>query len=284
MSAILVTGATGNVGAEVLRLLIARGADVRAGVRDVRRPLGAETVMLDFERPETFAAALRGIDQLFLMRPPAISNVARDVFPLIDAAKAAGVTHIVFLSILGAEKMPVIPHRQIEAYLETSGIPYSFLRASFFMQNLSTTHAAEIRERDEIFVPAGKGTTSFIDVRDLAEIAVKLMTEPLTPNQAYPLTGSEALDYYQVAASFSEVLGRRITYRSPGLLRFLLRQLQAGTPLGFALVMGGIYTTARLGKAGLVTPDAETLLGRAPRTMRGFIEESRAAWERSPEG
>lgn len=278
MSTLLVTGATGNVGAEVLRLLVARGADVRAGVRDVNRPLQAPGVSLDFKRPETFAPALQGVDQLFLIRPPAISDVARDVFPLIDAAKAAGVKHIVFLSILGAEKMPFVPHRKIELYLEASGIPYSFLRASFFMQNLSTTHVDEIREHGEIFVPAGKGTTSFIDVNDIAEIAVKLMTEGVQFNQAYPLTGSEALDYHQVAATFSEVLGRPVTYRAPGLLHFLLRQLRKGTPLGFAMVMGGIYTTARLGVAGLVTPDAETLLGRAPRTMRAFIEEYRTSW------
>lgn len=283
ISRVLVTGATGNVGSEVVRLLQDTGPAVRAGVRDPdgtpRNPPGrVEYVPFDFTRPETYGPALRGVDALFLVRPPAISNTRKYVNPVIDAAKAAGVERAVFLSLLGAEKNPVVPHRRIEDYLRSSGLTFTFLRPSFFMQNLSTVHRDDIRDRGEIFVPAGRGRTSFIDARDIAAVAAKTLTESGHENRAYPLTGSEALDYDEVARIFGEVLGRRIVYPNPSVLRFAGRMLREGLPPAFVLVMIGIYTTARLGLAGTVTGDTARLLGRAPTTVREFVNDYRESW------
>lgn len=279
MGAILVTGATGNVGAEILRLLVEQGEPVFAGVRrpSVARRAYPE-VEFDFERPETFELALEGVDKVFLVRPPELSDAERIFGPFIRAAKEAGVRHIVFLSLLGAEKNRVVPHRKIEDLILASGIPYTFLRPSFFMQNLSTTHLAEIRDRDEIFVPAGRGRTSFIDVRDIAAVAAKTLTEPGHEGKAYPLTGSEALTYQEVAELFSASLGRRIAYANPSLLRFVLTKRREGVPMPFVLVMAGIYATCKLGLAGGLTPDTERLLSRPPLTMRQFIADYRDCW------
>ncbi len=278
MSRILVTGATGNVGSVVIEALSRRGISACAAVRDPRPGAIADQVLFDFERPETYAPALKGVDKLFLMRPPALTDVARYVFPLIDEAKRSGVSQIVFLSLLGAQHLPFVPHRKVELYLERSGISYTFLRASFFMQNLSTTHAREIREKNLIDVPAGMGKTSFVDVADLAEVAAIALTETGHENKAYDLTGCEALDYHEVAAILTGELGRPIRYRAPGLLGFLLWRIREGVPFGFALVMGAIYTTARMGKAALVTPELERLLGRPPQTLKHFISKERAIW------
>lgn len=207
-----------------------------------------------------------------------MTDVTRYVFPVIDEAKKRGVSQIVFLSLLGAQHLPFVPHRKVELYLERSGIPYTFLRASFFMQNLSTTHAREIRDHHLIDVPAGVGKTSFVDVEDLAEVAALALSAPGHENQAYDLTGSEALDYHEVAALLTRELGRPIAYREPGLVGFLARRVRSGLPFGFALVMGAIYTTARMGKAALVTSDLERLLGRSPRTLQGFLEKERDTW------
>lgn len=283
MSRVLVTGATGNVGAEVLRLLSEGGHPVRAATRD---PGGAgddpdgrtERVAFDFFRPETYGPALRGVDGLFLVRPPQISNTRRYLNPVVDAAKAAGVRRVVFLSLLGAEKNPVVPHRRVEDHTRASGVPYTFLRPSFFMQNLSTVHREDIRDRREIFVPAGNGKTSFIDARDVAAVAAKALTEPGHENKAYPLTGAEAPDYDEVADVFSDVLGERVRYARPSAVRFARVMLRRGLPPAFVLVMCGIYTTARLGLAGTVTPDAERLLGRPPLTMRDFVRDFRGLW------
>jgi len=141
------------------------------------------------------------------------------------------------------------------------------------MQNLLEVHRADIVEHDELFVPAGSGKTSFIDARDISEAAAVVLIEPDHANRAYDLTGPEALDYGAVATTFSEVLGRSITYPNPSLLAFSRRMYQRGTPLGFIALLCGIYTTARLGLAARVTEDSYLLLGRSPRTVRAFIED-----------
>ncbi len=159
MTTILVTGATGTVGCEVARLLGAHGLPVRAALRDPGGavPAGVAPVPFDFGRPETYDLALRGVEALFLMRPPAITDTRRYVDPLIAAAREAGVRRVVFLSVLGAERLPVVPHRRIERSLEASGMAHTFLRPSFFMQNLSGVRRADIR-RGHIVVPAGIAT------------------------------------------------------------------------------------------------------------------------------
>lgn len=283
MNSILITGSTGNVGAEVLRLLSEAGEPVVAAVRTptAGRSRVAE-VTFDFERPETYDLALNGVKRLFLVRPPALADVKRCFEPVVTAAKEAGVEHVVFLSLLGAEKNPVVPHRQIEDLIVASGLPYTFLRPSFFMQNLSTTHRDEIRNGDAIFVPAGRGRTSFIDVRDIAAVAAKTLSEPGHEFKAYPLTGSEALTYEEVARLFTDVLGRRVVYANPSILRFVLAKRRQGLPLPFILVMVGIYGTAKLGLAGTLTPDTERLLSRPPITMRQFIEDFRESWCKTP--
>lgn len=283
MERILVTGATGNVGAEVVRMLAERGAAVRAAVtptslaRYTPQP-GVTAVPFDFERPETYRAALEGVSHIFLMRPPQLTDTKRGMNPAIDAAREAGVKQIVFMSLLGASKNRVVPHRQVEDYLRGAGVAWTFLRPSFFMQNLSTTHRPDIRELGEILVPAGDGLTSFIDVRDIAEVAVKTLTESGHAFKAYPLTGAEALGYGAVARMLTEELGRPIAYRRPSIVRFARHMRRRGLAWSFIAVMVGIYTTARLGLAGLVTPDAERLLGRRPISMRQFVHDYRAAW------
>ena len=280
---VFVTGASGNVGLEVVKGLRQLGHLVRAGgtnPQTLHERFGPEvdTASLDFSQPETFPRAFQGVKSLFLMRPPHISNVKRYLFPAIDAAKQAGVQHIVFLSLIGIEHNTRVPHYAVEQYVMASGIAYTFLRASFFMQNLNTTHRAEIRERNEIFVPVGHGKTSFIDVRDIAAVAALALTQPGHENQAYDLTGGEALDYYQVAEVFSEVLRRRITYRNPSAAQFLWRQIWAGTTVPFALIMTWLYWSTRNGMAAQVTGEVQRLLGREPISLRRYVEDYREAW------
>jgi uncharacterized protein YbjT (DUF2867 family) len=282
MNSIFVTGATGNVGSEVARLLHAAGQPVRVGVRPAalagyRVPSGIEATAFDFADPATHAPALRGVRRLFLMRPPAISDTKRFINPVIDAARAAGVEQIVFLSLLGAERLRVVPHARVESYLAGAGVPWTFLRPSFFMQNLSTTHRDEIRA-GEIPVPAGGGRTSLIDIRDVAAAAARVLSEEGHSNAAYALTGVEALDYHQVAQLLSAELGRPILYRRPSIIRFVRQMRARGLAWPIILVMAGIYTTARLGLASAITPDSAHLLSRQPITMRQFVHDYRGCW------
>jgi uncharacterized protein YbjT (DUF2867 family) len=282
MSLALVTGSTGTVGAEVTRLLVEAGYPVRAAVSGVDRATtvaeGAEPVILDFNRPETYGPALRGVEALFLMRPPAIANTRRYVNPLVDVAREVGVRRVVLLSLLGAEKNPLVSHRAVERHLVSSGLPYTFLRPGYFMQNLSGIHRAEIAEHGQIIVPAGRGKTSFVDARDVAAVVARALTEDGHAFRAYPLTGPEAPDYFRVAEVFSEVLGRRIVYTRPSATEFAAGMRKRGFSWDFVAVTVGIYTAARLGSAGTLTDDLARLLGRPPTTLRRFVEDYRATW------
>lgn len=282
---VLVTGATGNVGTEVVKALQQAGQRVRAAVRDVSKAEGrfgegVEYVQFDFKRPATFEAAFKDVKRLFLMRPPDISNAERDILPAIEAAKRAGVEQVVFLSLLGVENNKVVPHHKIEELLRASGLAWTFLRAGFFMQNLDTTQRQDIQKNNDIFVPAGRGKTSFIDVRDIGAAATLALTQDGHTNKAYNLTGSEALDYYQVAAIFSEVLNRPIHYSKPSPVRFLWRWWHSRkTPLAFSLVMTTLYVTVALGWDGKISPQLGQLLGRPPLTMRQYVEDYKQVWE-----
>ena len=287
---VLVTAGTGTVGRHVVAALADDPVDVRVASRDPERAretlagddhveLSAaalddvEVVAFDLDRPETYYPTLDGVDRLFLVRPPAVSRVERDLFPFVDAAARMGVAHVVFLSVLGAEKNRLLPHRRIESHLADLPVTTTTLRASFFCQNLLTTHRAEVQQ-GEIAVPAGDGETSFVDARDVAAVAARALADPAAHrNRAYDVTGPAALTYAEVAEVLSAELGVRVRYTNPSLPRFVWRRLRAGDPLGFALVTAGIYTTARLGLAGRVSDDAETVLGRPPRTVAVFAAD-----------
>ncbi len=290
------TGATGQVGVEVVRALLSLGVPVRAGVTDPARaavalasalgpaydPGAVELCRFDFLDARAAPHAFDGARSLFLLRPPAISD-ARVIDLAVDAAIAAGVRHVVFLSVQGAAHNPLVPHHAIETHLDrlvagTPGLRASILRAAFFMQNLSTTHAAEIRERSEIFVPAGRGRTAFVDVRDLGAAAARLLAEAAGPSAAYECTGREALTYAEVATVLSAELGRRVTYTRPSALRFYREMRRRGVARGYAGVMVALYSAAALGRAAHLSDDLAGLLGREPIGFAGFVHDYAAEW------
>ncbi|UQN09959.1 SDR family oxidoreductase [Deinococcus sp. QL22] len=278
---LFIMGATGNMGGEIARQLLAAGVRVRVGVRSPEKVTeagafaGADIARFDTADASTFGA-LDGVQRMFLLWPPG-TDVTRDVLPVIAAAKERGVQQIVFLSILGAERIRVVPHRRVEQALEASGMAWVFLRASYFMQNLSGVHRDDIRIRRELFLPAGQGRTSFVDVRDVATVGAKALMEGHR-NRAHNLTGSAALTYAEAADIFSVTLGKRIRYSNPSPVRFVRVVRGRGVALGFALFMLAEYTVAKLGLAGEVTPTIAKVLGRPPISLRQFAEDFREVW------
>ncbi len=281
---ILVTGAPGNVGTPLVDELLQLGAPVRVAAWDVdvaRDAFGdrVQIVPFDFTRPDNFGEAFAGVERMFLLRPPQIADVDGVIVPALTAAASAGVRHVTFLSIQGAEKNRVVPHRKIEDRLRTSGLAWTFVRAAYFMQNLATTHAPEIRERDEIWVPAGRRSrTAHVDARDVAAIAARALTEYGHECKAYTPTGPAALTYDEIAALLTAELGRPIRYADPGLLAYWRLMRRRGMPRGMVGVTLGIYTAARMGLADGLTDDVERLTGRPPIPMDRFIHDTRAAW------
>ena len=274
---VLVTGATGTVGRRVVSVLARSGVAVRAAAR---RPgpesTLVEPVSFDFHDPTTFAATFAGIETALVIRPPALSRV-RDLAPALRAGSAAGLRHVVFLSVQGADKIPFLPHAGIERWLRTSPMAWTFLRPSFFDQNLVAVHAAEIRERGELNVPAGRGRTAFVDAADVADVAALVLADP-SPHagRAYTLTGSQALTYTDVAAIMSSELGRPICYTQPGLLRYASHaHTELGLPTALVVATSIIYTTARLGLAASTTTDTADLLNRPATTLEQFVRRER---------
>ena len=272
MTSVLVTAATGTVGRHVVDALEQRGARALAASRDPGRAPGRfdTPVEFDFARPETWGRALEGVDGLFLVRPPGVD--VGDVTGFAEATARVGVERVAYLSTLGADRNPLIPHYRAERRIARLGVEHCFLRASYFCQNLHAVHGRWVRERDELFVPAGSGATSFVDARDVGAAAARVLTMS-DPETAYDVTGPEALTYADVAATLSDVLGREIRYPAPSILRFLARELRASRSPGFALLMCGIYTTARLGLADRVSADVEGLLDRPLRTVREYATD-----------
>jgi uncharacterized protein YbjT (DUF2867 family) len=274
---ILVTGATGNVGSVVLNGLLKLGIPTRAAVTNPARvaaklPANAAIAQFDFNDISCFPAALEGVKRVFLMRPPDMGD-AKAFKPFLRAIRAAQIEQVVFLSLLGAQANPVVPHRKIELEIEKLEIPHVFLRPSFFLQNLNGTHLEDITKHDDIFVPAGKGRTGFIDARDIASVAVRALSVPHIVNGGVDLTGAQALGYAEVAAIFSEVLGRTIRYSDPPPLKFGLEMQRRGIKPEFVNVMILIYNTNRFGLAARVTTDVKRILGREPLGVKEFVTD-----------
>lgn len=147
------------------------------------------------------------------------------------------------------------------------------------MQNLTGTHRAEIRDLDEIVVPAGAGATAFVDALDVAAVAVVALLDPEAhAGRSWTPTGTRALTYHEVSAVLTEELGRPISYRRPGLVRYARHARRGGMPWPMVLVTAAIYTTARLGRADGLTDDVRLVTGREPGDLAAFAHRERAAW------
>ena len=281
MGQILITGAGGNVGREVVSHLLARGEPVKAAVFRVdpnALPGEAPQVRFDFADPATYAEALTGVDRLFLLRPPQLVDMKRTLAPVIDFAMARGVRRIVFLSLQGVEWNVFTPHHWVEKYLRAQKAPFTFLRPNFYMQNLSTFYRQDIRIRHEIYLPAGKGKTAFVDVRDIGEVAARLLTEEGHIGKAYTLSGPDSLDYFQVAQTLSSVLSREIRYANPSVSAYVARLREQKMAEDFIKVQKMLYFVVRHNFSASAKSDAEALLGQKPTSLRKFAEDNIEAW------
>lgn len=277
---LLVTGATGTVGAAVLAALAEQppSTPVLAAVRDptaANEHIGpaVATRAFDFEDSTTWPAALAGVTTLFLLRPPQLADVAGTFAPLIKMAATNGVRHIVFLSVQGADKNAVIPHRRIEKLLLASGLAWTFLRPSYFMQNLTTTLRADLLERHRICLPAGRAQFRWVDARDIGRVAATVLRDPPAhAGRAYDITGDELLDFGTVAALITRQTSVDVRYESPNPVRFVWQQQRAGQALAYALVLVMLHWLPRFFAPPPAADTVRRLTGRPPGTLAEFID------------
>jgi uncharacterized protein YbjT (DUF2867 family) len=279
---ILITGASGNVGREVLRQAAAAGLKLRAAYQTADKaaqaPAGVETVLMDYGKPETLRAAFHGIEKLFLVGPPT-ADLAQMEANAVDEAKRASVPHIVSLSALGGRNA-VFPsmHADNEEHIKASGIPYTFLRPNGFMQNFVNYDSGTIKTQNAFYGSVGNGAVSHIDLRDIAAAAVKVLSWRGHEGKTYPLTGPEALTNAQVAEKISRAVGRKITYvdLAPADLKKAL--LAAGVPEWSADALLDLQRLYREGGASLIDPTFQQLTSRKATTFDQFVSDYAAAF------
>lgn len=283
---ILVTGATGLNGRELLRLLSARGVGVRALVRNPARAESiaalphVEIVQGDMARPETLVAALRGVDRAMLISSsdPMMLEVQSN---FIEAAKKAGVQHVVKLSGIMPELDSAFRfarmHGEIEQRLEASGMAFTHLRAGEFMPAYFR-QVPNITAKGAMFLPMEDARIASIDVGDIAEIAASVLTGSGHEGRIYPLTGPQALTMTEVAAKLSAATGKTVRYVNVPPEAARQAQLAAGMPPYLADALVELFAERRNGKEAKVWPDAAALLGRPPTSFDEFVGRNAAVF------
>jgi len=280
MMKVLITGATGNVGMEVIASLnkINHQLALFAGVRDTNcsnaqlARFNIKTINFDFTLIDTFAPALQNMDLLFLLRPPQISDVNKYFAPLIEIAKLSSVKHIVFLSVQGVQNSKIIPHHKIEKLIVNSNIPYTFLRPAYFMQNFTTTLRNDLVKHQIIYLPAAHAKFTIIDLVDVGNVTANILTEPQHHiNKSYELTNTETLTFSQMAEKLSKAIGKKINFISPNLLQFFWRKRKEKVPTMLIFVMIMLHYFPRFQKTPSTTEWVNKITGQEPTSFDTFV-------------
>ena len=280
---ILVTGASGNIGRELVKQLQARGADFAVMTsKPGSTPSGVPSVQGDFTRPDTLPAAFASVDTLFLLFPltPGMDAMARNA---VAAAKAAGVRHIVRSSGAGADSASAASiaraQGEIDDIVARSGIPFTLLRPTVFMQNTVNLYADTIKAAGAIYAPRGNGAVAVVDVRDIAEAAAAILTHPAAHAGAvYTLTGSEALTDAQIAATIGRAVGCDIKYVDVPEQTAVDAMTGMGYPPPVIDWLMSLNYVIKRGWAAGVSSDVQTLTGHPPRRFEDFAREHAVAW------
>lgn len=274
---ILVTTPSGKVGQELVAILARSGATLRLGAHTPEKTRavfpGLEVVRLDHADPATHAAAVAGVDALYLASPGDFPSAPEKA--LVDAAARAGVKKVVKLAAMGIEHSDN-PLRQVEEHVRASGLAFTFLHPTWFMQNFTTSLAGGLKA-GTLAEPAADGKTAFIDARDIAAVAARVLLEPGHEGQTYVLTGEELLSRADVARLVGAEVGRSITYLPVSDEQFRAA-VKGVLTQSYTDLMSWLYSAVRAGQTEVVTTTARQLLGRPPTTFAQFVKANRASW------
>ena len=290
MSNIFITGATGNIGFAVIRFLnkIDSTNRIIAGVRNIEKAKNVfkdypklNYVHFDFEDFDTFDNALTGIDKIFLLRPPHISDVDKYFKPLFSTIKKHNINEIVFLSVQGAEKSKVIPHNKIERLIKEFGFDYIFLRPSYFMQNLTTTLINDIKTKREIILPSGQAKFNWIDIENIGEAGAILLDKfGDYKNQSFEITGLENASFTKVTLLINKTIENPIRFRNVNPFKFFRIKKREGMGNGMIIVMILLHILPRFQKEPRISDFYERLIGKKPNDLKTFIEREKKQFEK----
>jgi len=270
MGEYLVLAGTGKTGRRVAARLAAAGHGARAAARHPAAPgEGVRPVRFDWDDPATYDPALAGADGLYLVPPALRMDFAPLVGPLLERAVAAGIGRVVLLSARRVDQAPPEnPLRAAELAVAASGLPWTVLRPTWFMQNLSEGTFADGVLRGRLAVPAGEGRTPFIDAEDIAACAVVALTRDGHAGRAYDLSGPDALTWGEAAAVLGGALGRRIAYEDADPARW--EAALRGVLGDYAAVLGFLFAGVRAGWEAHLSDGVQALTGREPGSLHAF--------------
>jgi uncharacterized protein YbjT (DUF2867 family) len=282
---ILITGGTGTSGTPVVEQLSATGVPFRLMVRDPKKLASVDwpegtIVAGDMSRPGSLGPALKGIERLFLLCPPTPNQVELET-NLLNAAKAAGVRHVVKFSAMTAEPNATSrfprAHGKVEEQIRKSGLSWTFLRPTFFMQNL--LGLADMVRQGVIYQPAGNSKAAFVDTRDIAAVAVAALTEPGHEGKAYNITGAELLSYDDVAAIFGKVTGKPVKYQDIPPAAAKQAMLGMGIPEWNVDGINELMDQMRADKYAVTTEIVRNVGQKPPTTLEQYVRENARAWK-----
>lgn len=286
LETILVTGATGNVGSELIKQLFKEKSNfnIKAAVHLVENAkkvegAGIDVIQVDYNKPETLREALRDIDRLFFV-PPESPNAIEHASNIVDEVKKSEIKHVVKLSALGADVESVVSslrlHRQTEKIVEEAGIPFTFLRPAEFMQNFVNWYGLTIRSDNAFYLPAGDPKVSFVDVRDIAAVAVKALTgdgNGRHKGKVYTITGPEILSYHQAAEILSEATGKKIRYLNVPEEEYRQEMKDSGIGDWWINVIMEVYEFYKSRTQEQISTAVEEITGKKPITFAQFAKD-----------
>ncbi len=279
---ILVTGATGNVGKELVKQLLnqSKTAPIRALVRDKRKAADfgnqVELATGDLDKPETLVSAMQDIDRLYLVTPD-----TRQVTNLLKAAKQAGVRYVVKQSTIEADRSlgPGKWHREQEELINSMGFAWTFLRPTMMMVNTIEWWSETIKSQNAVYFPGGNGKVPPVDPRDVATVACAVLTNPGHDGKIYELTGPQALTIGEMVETLANVLGRPLRYTNVPVFAATIAMLRFGLP--FYVVKGLMQTLGALRRSeyAYVTNTVEQVGGCKPRIFEKWCRDHVAAFQ-----
>lgn len=274
---ILIIGASGVVGSEIGKQLKELGHNVRLTTSKKSSKI-QDTFHINLTTGEGAKEAFNGIDRAFFLSPGGYADQYKILFPLIEEAKNRSLKKVVLMSAMGADADPSSPLRRSELELEKSGVPYNIIRPNWFMQNFNTFWIHGILAQGKILLPAGNAKTSFIDARDISSVAVKLLTTDEKNNQAFNLTGPEAITHSQVANVLTETTGKKIVYSETTSEEFKSTLLTAGLPADYVDFLALIMGYLKAGYNSALTSSVKDILGREPISFQNYAKAFKSSF------
>ncbi|MEI6577213.1 MAG: SDR family oxidoreductase [Bacteroidota bacterium] len=281
---ILVTGATGHFGGATIDFLLKKmpAGEIAALVRDENKATelkakGVDVRVGNYDDTASLIQAFQGVDKLLLVSGSDIMNRQKQHVAAIDAAKQAGVKHIVYTSFSRKNETETSPigivataHIETDKYIKKSGIPYTLMLNGLYADVLPMFFGEKVMETG-VFLPAGDGKVSYMTRREMAEAAANILSSEGHANKTYVISNTENYSLFEAADILSEIAGKKVTYLNPSAERFIEAMTNMGVPQDGIMAMSSFSEAIRVGEFETSHTDIIQLLGRAPLSLKEYL-------------